>query len=73
MSQTPEYTLETSVTGKHVRKEPVVLEDKAGNRLKAPWSPNKNCKRCFGRGFVGKDSKTNELIPCRKCYPWNKN
>lgn len=76
MSNDPQYTLEKTVTGKvkpkaeTPKQEPVVLEDAEGNKLHAPWAPKENCKRCYGRGFIGKDAKTNELIPCRKCYPW---
>jgi hypothetical protein len=66
-----QYQLETTLTGKVDRKEPVVLEDKEGNKLRAPWAPKASCKKCYGRGFVGKNSTTKELIPCRKCYPWN--
>lgn len=66
-----EYKLESTVAGKVERKEPVVLQDAAGNKLRAPWAPKKNCKRCYGRGFVGANALTKELIPCRKCYPWN--
>lgn len=66
-----QYQLETTVAGKVERKEPTVLQDKAGNKLNAPWAPKKNCKRCYGRGFVGLDASTKTLIPCRKCYPWN--
>lgn len=71
-----QYTLEKTVTGKvqpkkeEPKKEPVILEDAEGNKLRAPWPPKKTCKRCYGRGFIGKDANTNELIPCRKCYPW---
>jgi hypothetical protein len=65
-----EYTLETTVAGKVEKKVPVTLEDKSGNKLRAPWAPKKNCKRCHGQGFVGLNSATKELIPCRKCYPW---
>ena len=65
-----EYQLENTVIGKPKPSGPVVLEDKEGNKLKAPWPPKENCKRCFGRGYVGKDTATKELIPCRKCYPW---
>jgi len=75
MNEQVEYTLESTVVGKPKPPEPkgpVVLEDKEGNKLRAPWPPKKNCKRCYGRGFVGKDSATNELIPCRKCYPWKR-
>ena len=65
-----EYQLEQAVSGKPVKKEPVILEDGRGNKLKAPWAPNKKCKRCYGRGFTGVNTETNELVPCRKCYPW---
>ena len=65
-----EYQLEQTVAGKPEKKEPVVLEDRLGNKLHAPWAPNKKCKRCYGRGFVGLNRDTNELSPCRKCYPW---
>lgn len=67
-----QYELENTVVGKPEKKEPVVLQDKKGNKLRAPWAPKAKCKRCFGRGFVGTDTKTNELIPCRKCYPWQR-
>ena len=28
--------------------------------------PNKNCKHCRGRGFIGRDAKTGKPIPCPK-------
>lgn len=31
--------------------------------------PNYNCKKCHGRGWVGKDSKTQEPIPCNCILP----
>ena len=65
-----QYQLETTVVGKPVPTGPTVLQDGNGNKLRAPWPPKKNCKRCYGRGFVGLDTQSNELIPCRKCYPW---
>lgn len=65
-----EYELEKTVAGTVEKKKPVVLEDKDGNKLRAPWTPKPNCKKCFGRGFIGRDSKTRELIACRKCYPY---
>ena len=72
MNATPkvEYKLEQTIIGKPGKPTPVILEDKLGNKLRAPWAPNKKCKRCYGRGFVGLDAHTTELIPCRKCYPW---
>ena len=27
--------------------------------------PKKNCKHCFGRGYVGRDSETGGFINCR--------
>jgi len=67
-----QYDLQQTVTGKYEKKEPIILQDTFGNKLRAPWAPKKGCKRCYGRGFVGTDEKTNEMIPCRKCYPWQK-
>jgi len=68
-----EYNLESSIVGKIEKKTPVVLQDTEGNKLNAPWAPNPNCKKCYGRGFVGRELDTSVLIPCRKCYPFNKN
>jgi hypothetical protein len=65
-----EYQLEKAVTGKVEKKVPVVLEDKEGNKIRAPWAPKANCKRCLGRGYMGMSTITNVLLPCRKCYPW---
>ena len=67
-----EYALENTVVGKPENKDPVVLQDSQGNKLRAPWPPKKKCNRCYGRGFVGVSNHTNELVPCRKCYPWTK-
>jgi hypothetical protein len=67
-----QYEIEKTIAGKPVRNAPVVLQDSWGNKLRAPHPPKSGCKRCYGRGFVGTDVKTNEMIPCRKCYPWNK-
>lgn len=27
--------------------------------------PNQSCKKCFGRGWIGKDSNTGNPIPCK--------
>ena len=27
--------------------------------------PDPNCKECFGRGWIGKDVDTEEVIPCK--------
>ena len=31
----------------------------------------KGCRRCYGRGFIGKNVKTNELTMCR-CFDFTK-
>lgn len=67
-----EYKLVRTLTGNPVAPKPngpVILEDKEGNKLRAPYPPRASCKSCYGRGFIGKDVKTNQLLPCRKCYP----
>ena len=71
-TQQGQYELQQDVTGKFEKKEPVILEDTRGNKLRSPWAPKKNCKRCYGRGYVGLNVATNEMIPCRKCYPWKR-
>jgi hypothetical protein len=37
--------------------------------------PSSNCKHCYGRGYAGKDLKSNIYIPCRcmqKCFDFSK-
>ena len=68
MNDNPTYTLNTDKTPNVVSTEPIKLEDTEGNFLMAPYPPNKKCKKCFGRGYLGKDVLKNELIPCYKCY-----
>jgi hypothetical protein len=67
-SPAPKYQLENTVVGKYVPSGPVTLEDKTGCKLTAPHPPRSRCKHCYGRGYVGKDLKTNALVPCRWCY-----
>lgn len=28
-------------------------------------APKPNCKHCYGRGFEGRDTKTNRIVVCR--------
>lgn len=30
--------------------------------------PDKSCKKCYGRGYIGINVLTNEMIPCRCLY-----
>ena len=27
----------------------------------------KNCNQCYGRGYIGANAITGQLVPCRKC------
>ena len=68
----PEYVLVEDVTGKPPpARGPQTLSDTKGHKLKVPYLPKANCKRCYGRGYVGVDIKINQLTPCRRCYPFN--
>lgn len=62
------YELVNTIAGKPKPSGPVILEDKTGTKLTAPHPPRKKCKHCYGRGYIGKDLKINQLIPCRWCY-----
>lgn len=31
--------------------------------------PNPNCKKCYGRGYLGRKADTGEPIPCTCIYP----
>ena len=33
--------------------------------------PKKNCKKCYGRGFIGRKADTGEPIPCTCIFPKN--
>jgi len=68
-----EYVLIDDVTGKPPPKRgPQVIKDSKGNEFRVPYPPKANCKKCYGRGFIGTDSAKGTLFICRKCYPFNK-
>ena len=77
----PEYVLVDDVT--HLpppKRGPQVLTvtryDKNDKRVevkvRVPFPPNPKCKHCYGRGYLGLVAGTKEIMPCRKCYPFNK-
>lgn len=69
----PEYVLVDDVTHKPVPKRgPQIITDKKGNKVNVPWPPKASCKKCYGRGYIGHNALTDELMPCRKCYPFDK-
>ena len=71
--QKPEYVLVNDVSGNPpLERGPKTLVDSKGNQFTVPYPPKANCKKCYGRGYIGTDSNKNEIILCRKCYPFNK-
>jgi hypothetical protein len=66
----PVYELTTDVTGKPPPKRgPTIIKDLKGNAMKMPYAPKPNCKKCYGRGYIGTDPRTNAILLCKKCYP----
>lgn len=79
----PQYELKKDMTGKEPPKRgPQVMtavryvKDEEGKekrvelKFKVPMLPNPKCKKCFGRGYIGFDSRqSNALYICKKCYP----
>lgn len=51
----------------------IVRYDEEGKKqevqVKVPYLPKNNCKKCYGRGYIGFDVKTRYPLPCVKCYP----
>ena len=42
----------------------------AKGQIKLRCKPDEKCPTCFGRGFIGKDVKTGQFVPCDCCsYP----
>lgn len=65
----PSYELKQDVTGKPPEKRgPFTLKDKNGTEIKLPYPPKPNCKKCYGKGYLGTDAITGKLVICGKCY-----
>jgi hypothetical protein len=64
----PEYTLVKDVIGNPNDRKPTKLKIFEVD-YDVPYPPKKNCKKCFGRGYIGKDALTNSIYFCKKCYP----
>jgi hypothetical protein len=75
-----EFVLVEDVTGKPIPKRgPQVLQavrqDKDGKlvtiEFKVPYPPKSNCKKCYGRGYIGfvNDGGDRRLNLCQKCFP----
>jgi len=78
-----EFVLVNDVTGKPIPKRgPQILkavrQDKDGKpetiEFKVPYPPKANCKKCYGRGYVGFVIQGGErrLNLCLKCFPVTK-
>jgi hypothetical protein len=66
----PTYELKKEVTGQGpVKRGPQVIKDTFGNERPVPFPPKAKCKRCYGRGYIGKDVVSGGLVLCKKCYP----
>ena len=81
----PAYELKKDITGKPpVKRGPQTLkairyeeqedgtEKKLEIEFRVPFAPKSNCKHCYGRGYVGFDSRTDGILVCRKCFPMRK-
>lgn len=73
----PQYELKTDVTGEPppVRGAifiEVLIPDKNNGRTKVkvqvPNMPNKSCKLCYGKGYVGFETKSQKVLFCHKCF-----
>jgi hypothetical protein len=65
----PVYELKTDVTGKPPpKRDPVILTLPTGQKAKVPHAPNPKCRKCKGRGYVGRDIKSGNILFCGKCY-----
>ena len=67
----PIYELKTDVTGKEPPKRGItIITTSTGKKAKVPYPPNPKCtqKHCHGRGYVGVDTKTGNILFCGKCF-----
>lgn len=74
----PQYQLKTDVSGEAPPTrgplfiEILVPDKKNGGRMKVkaqvPRLPNPKCKLCRGKGYVGFDIKSENVIFCHKCF-----
>lgn len=62
-----EYELVEDVSGKGNPDRTIKTIKVYGTDIKIPYYPTKNCKKCYGRGFIGIANKEN-VVMCPKCY-----
>jgi len=64
----PTYELVHDVTGKPSSQDIRVLKIN-GEEIKVPHPPKVNCKKCYGKGYIGVDHNKKVVFMCHKCYP----
>lgn len=64
----PSYELIKDITGNASTSNKPIIINAYGFQIEMPFSPNKNCKKCFGRGYIGQNKKTKGIIICESCY-----
>lgn len=65
----PSYELVKDVTGKPPEpRGTFILIDANNTQVKMPHAPNKKCKQCYGRGFIGMNAKNRRVVICTRCY-----
>jgi len=62
----PVYELKSTAAGKIM--PPLVIGTK-DIKVNVPHAPKNNCKKCFGKGYIGVDNKQKKIFMCQKCYP----
>jgi hypothetical protein len=65
----PTYVLVEDMTGKPPEKKGPQVIEAFGFKIHVPFPPKQGCKKCYGRGYIGKDVTTQEVVMCHKCYP----
>lgn len=63
------YELVKDVSGKPPEPRGPKVINAFGYEIKVPKPPNPRCKKCFGRGYIGKEARSQLVIMCHKCYP----
>lgn len=64
------YELKKDVTGKVTPNRNRRTINVYGQEMRVPYPPKSNCKKCWGRGFIGiiKDKEQDKVLMCDKCY-----
>lgn len=47
------------------------IKDKLAQKKINLKKPKKSCRRCFGRGYIGRNVLTNSVVPCSCILPYS--